>query len=517
MTFRLIACGIMAVVPVACSGTQVWRGHGDSATPGPSPNVVNRMEADVPISLPANDMVTFPLPKSWCLMPRPEGSVVAGPLPRPVLLAQVTERNDTHADSSTSLLVHDPAIADSGMRRVYSSPGQDLYCRFLTPLLGGCGIAVGDLSENRSGRKMSWFNLLDGKVGATIASGTYRESLTPTGVRFLSSGQFSQYDVRDNSLVQYTMPLRGTRTLSDDTYLAWAEMPDGSDTVVRIDLATEVYTVIGTIPAEASVPDAWSRCEGAGVYPAGPDCRDGVYFLWNYSLFYMPPGEEWHEVVRDVHVFKTFGMRRATLQVAYLGEGRFAVARTVENRVKVPENEESRGFAFPKGRCVTMLIDGRTGEVLAETEPILYDHNPDLDIADEWWAPGERIRADQDPGTRERCFFAWSAEDETIRYGEGHSVSLTPGDKTALSGDGRYLLIYRERSEAGQLPTTIAFRIVDGKTGGDATYEVTSDYREIYVSTISWQVLCASTVDEAEWPKFRTSGFDYFFEPMSNW
>ncbi|MBI4582992.1 MAG: hypothetical protein HY717_03065 [Planctomycetes bacterium] len=104
----------------------------------------------------------------------PAGRALAGPLPRPLFLAEVGQSNENYqTDDQTLYYVFDPARPEAGLQKVFEAPGADQYCRFLTPLFGGCGVAMGEVEAGRkkSGgpRRLFWFDLLGGKPGETIA------------------------------------------------------------------------------------------------------------------------------------------------------------------------------------------------------------------------------------------------------------------------------------------------------------------------------------------------------------
>ena len=107
------------------------------------------------------------------------------------MLVQAAERGETiDVPSTTSFYVYDSADAGSGLRKVFGGPSEHQYCRFITPLVDGWGIAAGQLDPQKQptgARAMFWFNPLTGQVGPTISRATWREGLLGSEVRFLAA------------------------------------------------------------------------------------------------------------------------------------------------------------------------------------------------------------------------------------------------------------------------------------------------------------------------------------------
>ena len=284
-----------------------------------------------------------------------------------------------------------------------------------------------------------------------------------------------------------------------------------SQRIVKVNLTNATAESLGEPPKGGF--HFFSMDEATGIYPAGADCRDGVYCIRDFCLFFKPPKDDWHTVIENVNIVKTFGGRMPRLPVAYVGKGRFAVAKTTKDHVEVPKEKE-KDFDGTPGLSVTMLLDGRTGKVLKETKPLLYDNNPSLKIPDDWWSPDAKPPTPKKQTAKPSCFQQNDAG-RTVRFARNKQITLAENEEAVESGDGRYLAI-AGASRGKKAPSKTILRIVDGRIGTVTECPITADSKNISV-TAAWQVLCSEQPDKATLDDFRSSGFDYFLEPMANW
>ena len=470
-------------------------------------------------------------------LPRPAGKQSGEPLPRSVLFVQAAERGETIDEpSTTSFYVYDPANAQAGLRKVFGGPSEDQYCRFITPLLDGWGVAVGQLdpqkrpqgrgacsgsicSPERSARRFP------GELGRKDCSATRSSSWPahcPTPQRERLCNHVNRYDFAKGQLTHCGMGFTYFSPLGKRALLAL----DSGQRIVKIDLAKGEAETLGELPKgpahalgeqpKTGLPTL--HLDGAtGIYPAGPGCRDGVYCICDFSLYFKPLKEDWHTVIESVNIVKTFGGVSPWLPVAYVGQGRFAVAKTTKYPVELPAEKKKELVYGEPGLAVTRLIDGRTGKVLKESAPQLYNHNPPLDIADDWWSADVKP-APQGPDREERkSSFQSQDAGKTIRYAGDKQISLADNEVATESGDGRFLAVYPRFIESKTSTPKLTFRIVNGRTGTIAGHAATAKSKEIYVLMAAWQVLCSATPDQATLDSFRSSGFDFLQEPMGNW
>lgn len=287
----------------------------------------------------------------------------------------------------------------------------------------------------------------------------------------------------------------------DFSYVNWLDRTDVlgvakldvGERVVRLDVETSQYEILADPPpGYEGHAERWGRLS---IQPAGKDGRDGIYAVVGFSLWFRPDDGKWNQVIRDVHIVKTFGGAPPSLPVRYVGDGRFAVAKTVLDEVEVPETTPRDEVGFGAAVAVTMLIDGVTAKTLKESAPHTYNHNPTAEIPDAWWAAGLKPKPPE-PEPERNSLFQWDEEKRKLRFAGGKVVKLGEDDEHEESDDGRHLVIYRQcPSGGGKEPTKVPFRIIDGATGKIHSAEVTSDFFEVWVD-VSWQLLGAPTKDK---------------------
>jgi hypothetical protein len=449
----------------------------------------------------------------------PHGPAVDGPLPRPLLVVKLEERGEFVGDRTvSSFWVFDPAAPEKGLRKIFSGPGQDQLLRFITPLFGGWGVASGRLDREKEPEREGpwfWFNPMEGKAGPNIDVDMW--------ARWIDGGWFVGEQMKDDKdggtlrrVIRYD-PLKAlVRTTElDFTYINWLDkstilgvaMLKEGERIVRMDVGKSAYEIIGR-PPPGSDPRS-NRMSGFEVSAAGGNCRDGIFasggFFDDFSLWFLPNGGEWHPVIRNVHIVKTFGGKFPWLPVSYVGNCRFAVTKTVKDEVEVPKTTPREDAIFGAAEAVTMLIDGVTGKVLKQSEPFIYNHNPPLKIPDDWWAAGMKPEAPAAP-VKAASLFDWNEAKREIHFAGGKVVKLGEDDERDESGDGRFLAIYQKCPHGGgKAETVVPLRILDGKTGQVHSAEVRSGFYEVWVD-VSWEVLCAESPDAETLKDFQDTG-----------
>jgi len=434
-------------------------------------------------------------------IPRPRGRSIDGPLPRPIFLAEIVQRNELRDKNSRTLYyTYDPARPDEGFQKVFDAPGESQYCRFLTPLYGGCGVAMGSVEPDMDPvvRRLFWFDLLGGEPGETIAFEPYGEWISGSEVLFRADGRVHRFDALEGTLRSYSIDLDLDRVIGEHTLIALIDVgfsADGGRRIIRFQMDEEKITDLGPVPPPLRAGS------GGRLLPAGPDGRDGLYYvddaqrlLDGFTLWYKPPDCRWFPVIRKVHVFKTFGGMPPLLPVAYLGNRRFAVARTV--RDDVPGRPGEKRAIIPWALCSTLLIDGMTGRTLEETEPVIYDHNPSLEIPDRWWSEEARKLRDRKGEIEKKRPIQWDGEQGVYRYAGDRALRPEKDEEVLISSDGRYLAVYGKWSREEGPISKIAFRIIDGASGEERTHEVVRPAKTLLVNAAAWQILCSTHPDE---------------------
>ncbi|WP_193213146.1 hypothetical protein [Luteolibacter marinus] len=470
---------------------------------------------------------TIEVPVTTLKIARPAGRALEEPVPRPLLMVRVEERGETFDDPMvTSYWTFDPASPGEGLRKKFSGPGNDQYLRFITPLFGGWGLACGRLDSGKEpadGNSMFWFDLVNGRVGEKVGGHPSQARLDEQGLTYerhgslegtaLSASRVVRLDPLDGTMRTTEMPLAYSRWLDHEEVMGVARI-DGSLKIVRLHVGRSRAEVIGGLPEGFDTPSKAGYDGATGVYPAGGKTADGVYAISGFGLWFLPEGGEWHRVAKDVHIVKTFGGVAPQLPVRYLGNGRFAVARTTRDEVPVPDDFAEDEQVFGAAEAVTMLIDGRSGERIAESAPVVYNHNPPLEIPGEWWAPGYEPAGPVPPKER-ASRFQWEGETRTIRFAGDRSLKLEEGRKCALSGDGRLLLVYEDFPKSVGGKTTVTLQVADGESGEVHRLSIASEFPDVMVEA-SWQVLCAEHPDPQLLRGFRAERSDPFREPWGN-
>ena len=139
-----------------------------------------------------------------------------------------------------------------------------------------------------------------------------------------------------------------------------AKLPGGYRVVV-LDSQKLEYQIVGTLPPGYDpLKDQFWRLE---ISLAGESGCDGLYAVEGFTLWFFPESGKWGRVIVKVNIRKTFGGAMPWLPVAYLGEERFAVSKTIKDGVPVPAECPDDQSMFGGAEGVTMLIDGRSGEM----------------------------------------------------------------------------------------------------------------------------------------------------------
>lgn len=348
----------------------------------------------------------------------PEGEAIGGELPRHVLMVQLGERGERiGGEMVSSYWVFDPEEAEKGLRRVFSGPGDDQHLWFMTPLFNGWGVASGGLDAEKEPDRSGpwfWFNLLSGESGPAVEadlSWKWMERGWLVGERTVGRRngrmieRIARYEPLEGTVKRIGLDFSHVSWLGRTRVLGVAEL-DAGERVVLLDVESGRYEVMAEV-SPGYDDDIGNKWGGYSIQPAGENGRDGIYAIDHFTLWYWPKSGGWHQVVGDVRVVKTFGGAAPGLSVKYVGNGRFAVAKTVKDEAEVPEDWPADERGFGAAEAVTMLIDGVSGEVLRESAPHIYHHNPRPEIPEEWWAAGFK------PGLKRKVerasMFRWEA------------------------------------------------------------------------------------------------------------
>lgn len=434
----------------------------------------------------------------------PKSTAIAGPLPRPVLMVKLVERREPFDDSAISTIwVFDPAKPEEEPNRIFSGPGQDQYLHFMTPLYGGWGVAYGRMDPAKEPDEAGpwfWFNLLSGETGPTVDVDLWRDREAKSWL--VGQQRIRTIDGLHSDRITRYHPLTAVvqTTQLDFSFINWLAPTDilgvakfdVGERVVRLDAETSQYKIIAEPPPgydrNAEGRNSWS------IELAGTDGRDGIYAVNGFALWYRPIDGVWHQVIRDVNIVKTFGGAPPFLPVRYVGDGRFAVAKTIQDEIEIPADTPRDEAGFGAAVAVTMLIDGITGKAIKESATHIYNHNPIPSIPDDWWAADLKPTPPV-PDPERESHFQWNEEKRELRFSDGKVIKLGEDDKHEESEDGRYVVIHqRWPDDDGMGRTKVDFRIIDGETGQIHSPGMTSDFRDVIVD-VSWEILGPQATD----------------------
>ncbi len=459
--------------------------------------------------------------KSWPLethtkkIGRPAGVTPSGLLPRPVLLVEAVQRDELWDQKSrTNYYIYDTEKPEQGFQQTFSGPDEEQYCHFETPLFGGWGVASGHINARQrpTGNCLFWFNPMTGTIGPKIAESPYAFWRSGTELRFLTRGGLNRFDVKSGTLTHFRWEFEPTCFIDKGESMLGSVNVKGVNHVAKVDMTKGIITLICPFPPGLPLKtDGFWR--GNGVHPAGPSAKDGLYLISENSLWYKPCGDNWKQVVEGVNVEKIFGGWGPHLPVAYIGEGRFAVARTVEG-----SEYEDKVSKMPRALSVTMLIEAKTGKILKETEPVTYDTNPELNIPETWWSEEARQkRQSLDADERKKAMtvlFSDAENGKVVVFGKGKQYRTAEKDKKRVSSDGRYMVVYRDWSENKNPPATLSFHILDGKEEKIRVCRITTPTKTLFVLHLGWEMLCDSDPPANDIEQYLPSDPDPFYTPI---
>jgi hypothetical protein len=204
---------------------------------------------------------------------------------------------------------------------------------------------------------------------------------------------------------------------------------------------------------------------------------DGIYVIKNFSLWFKPDQQNWRSVIKNVKIIKTFGGARPVLPVAYIGDGKFAVARTVGRMFEV------KGEPIPKARSITMLIDGYTGQVLDKTQKVVYGISPPLNIPKQWHLKyGGNEKHFTKIETLKKMIDGRASELRDIK-----NFRFDSKDKFCHSPRKPFILLYRESNTDSEIGGDyLIFKLINAETGVARIYKLRTINKATKVEKIEW-------------------------------
>lgn len=475
------------------------------------------------------------LSKNYRLEIKPQKSFIQSPIytkkksfrGEDLLLFQIIEKQEHgNNQSRTKFYVLNPAEKIRDLTQIFEGFCQEHPFFFLSPLFNGWGVVKDNNNE------LFWFCAITGEKGPVISKGTYQEFIFKENLIFftneglnrynLKSGEFLYIPIRKSKRSRFFSPNKIIKEnlifLLDDglyrynlksgqlfhisitfknydlisPYKIVAEINDKNQTsMIGLDILTFKVKKLAKIP----------QILNTSVFPhrrIGMAGKDGVFLVHGLSLWFKPNNKNWRNVAKDVPIFRIYGATRPYLPVAYLGNGKFAIAKSIKKEVtSIKKNDKD-----PKALSLTMLVDGYTGKIIEESEPILHEYDPPLNIPDHWLT--EKQKKLRDKYTNSKRIFNGS-----IQHDEVKTIELAEKDIIAYSASNKYIAIYRKwSSDWGDNAKYLNFKIIEKQTGKTRNFKINTNKKELYVSGCHWLMMTGSEFDTEKLNKYQSNQFE---------
>ena len=433
----------------------------------------------------------------------PRGGPLSAGVSRPLLLVWGygnSKRKMGHADAGVCYLL-DMCADEPSFRKVLSFPGEVSY-GLVSSLLGGWGVGreVTRLSNDGTRARILWINPVSGSMGNTIIDGHpgWRASQIGSEVRLKLWPSFLySVDIEKEVLTEYRILVEGGSF--DATECIGFSQIQGIRLVTQLDFESRDAVVWGMPPVSLKDEGLESYIY-TQVCAAGPGCADGVYLVtpgWGLgssstrvgcksSVWWRPRGSEWTVVARDVPCYERKSSLPCWLDVAYLGGGRFAIAKAVylDDESRSKENPE-----IPLS-AVTMLVDGRTGTILEETQPYAASYRSSCRIPEAWWSEKPKTPTGAKKG-KSGSSFVIDRQGEVVRYGEGKTAPFPSETYAEESSDGRWLATCRIQKVI-EAPNVASVVTIDGVSNTVRSFTITPEQRLFWIGEMQWVDFVAS-------------------------
>lgn len=441
-----------------------------------------------------------------------------------LLLVQLFERQKPlDGQSRTKFYMLNPAEKEVGFIQILEGPGEDQYFNFHTPLFNGWGIAYGKVNEKIEPQwpELFWFNAITGDKGPIIHKGSYGEFIFKEDLIFFSNEGLNRYNIKSGELVHIPIKSLGrfqvispNEVIKNDliffsnnglyryhleseelfyipikliTYQIisphklFAEIDEENEGfLIELDILTFNINKITKIPTVVNTTK--TKFPYRYIHHIGMAGKEGVFIVNGYSLWFKPNNGEWRNVINNVSIHSKFGASIPYLPVSYLGNGKFAVTKSVEKKDKDQLND-------PEYLSVTMLIDGYTSKIIKETKPIIYEENPRSNIPDHWLTEEQAKR-------RKEYLKNWEINNKkksnhTIQLDQGHK--LEKFDKVVNSKSDKFIAIYRNwSSHWAEDANYLNFKIIEKQTGKSRDFRINTSKKVLCVKSCDWLMMMGS-------------------------
>ena len=439
----------------------------------------------------------IPLRKKEFRIPSPDfGEIEKDPSATILLIGlEYRKKNDKGEDQvvRTEFYTFDPARPELGFRKMSTTQPFRLF-RLITPVFGEwilvthkrhgkeefywpelstteCDLESWGLEAIYSGGPMCWFNLLTGErspsisdSGITLVKFGEREFFDPS---YCSIGYGQLYDINRGILVRYEPKISYGLRESGRGRVLGIFKEKGKAEIIEIDLRAGKGYLWGELPnreIELSLHE---------VLPAGENCKDGIFIDTWMGVWLKKRGWDkgWRKVIGPIAV-EGPGACGGRPQVTYLGSYRFAVTATMNFNRK-----------FGDMLSFTMLIDGLTGKILDETDPIPARY-PKENIPWDWWDP--EIRQPMFPRQPWRRFFSWDKDNSVFFFGDSGILRLQENWNILFSESGEFAVVWGRVPAGRKQEKTLLFKVIIGPTGKTYTLSIPEGEFEIFVNALRW-------------------------------
>lgn len=118
------------------------------------------------------------------------------------------------------------------------------------------------------------------------------------------------------------------------------------------------------------------------------ETSDGIFYVVDHlstTLWYRGGDGQWRTVAEKVDNGKLSGGMSGSLLVSYASDERFLYVEKVPGS-ELPRRADAGPFDLDRGRALAqvVLIDGKSGRILARSESYQYEYVPSMKVPEEW-------------------------------------------------------------------------------------------------------------------------------------
>jgi len=424
----------------------------------------------------------------------PPKEVLEGPKGEPRMLLfigvkSVSTQEGEYKVTATDYYIFDPQKPERGLHKTSLLPPFRVQ-EVITPFARNWCLVeeVRDDQPKYVHEELSRWSSLASREGILLPvrwfnpySGEYSEALWIDSITLIDFGSLrlrhaqggyslQKYDVREGQLVRYKFSGFWFHEWLNDTRVLGVKFTQKKKfRILDVDLDTgKLHEWASELPEQIWPKQDWG--EIGKVAPAGKLCRDGVFVVTDFDVWWKPPGREWRMVVGRMAV-PGFTAMLFGPAVTYVGTGRFAITTNTSL------NSDNHDLL-----SVTSLVDGWTGKILEKADPVPARHlKPN--IPPSWWDP--ELRPPLFPQVSWKEYFGWDQENRVLFYGESGIARIPPYWSIQFSEDGTCVVMYGPKTDK-KGRRRLKVRVVLGETGRMLSFDVTPEKPKGEFGYVSW-------------------------------